>query len=150
MMSIDDKYKKMKVTITMTITMTMTYEDEEQLILNHVISARAQVAHVKGEIEKKKRVLAELEQFQKNQEQALIDFYKSTGVTESDHGDYKISYRKSKSVDAPDIDAVPEKYIRTKVTKSVDKQAIRRDKLEPNNWFQYKETDTLVIKHKDA
>ena len=102
----------------------MTIDNEERLILKHIVAAREAES-----LAKKEAVLAthKLNAARKNLEEAeraAIDYMLGNGLLECDCFKLTTSYR----VDVADIDSVPEEYIRTKITKEVDKAKIRATK----------------------
>lgn len=128
----------------------MTNEQEERFIIDMVISKRHQVETLKKEQAALKTRIALAESAEFEAEQALIDFYESCGVNKSECGDYTITLGQSKSVDVANLDSVPDKYIRTKITKEVNKALIKAEGLPANNWLSYSTKTTITIKHKDA
>lgn len=125
-------------------------KNEEQMILDQILSEDEKVLSLTNQMKKLKLELDITKARQTNARQALIDYYKACGVSKSECGDYVMSISKTKSVDVLDIDSVPEKYVRTKTTKEVNKALIKAEGLEANNWLQYKETPKLTIKHKEG
>lgn len=125
------------------MTNTMTIEDEEKFIIEQLLSARhaAKLA---------KQKLIEAENFEEATEQALLDYMLANGLKKTEAGDFTVTLGESESVDVSDIDSVPEKYIRTKVVKEVNKALIRAEKLPPSNWLSYTTKPKLTIKHKDS
>lgn len=130
--------------------MTMTTDEEEAFLIDKVLSARHEVILKMDELRALKLSLNQAEQYAESCEQALLDYYAANGITKSTCGDFTATISKSVSVDVADIDSVPEKYIRTKITKEVNKALIRAEGLEANNWLSYSYTPTIIIKHKDA
>jgi len=125
-------------------------EEEESLILAHVIARRHSVEILKKQAAELRIKTNQEEKLLSDAEQALIDFYKSSGVNKSECGNYTITLGTAESVDVTDVDSVPEKYIRTKIIKEVNKALIKAEGLRPspdNNWLSFTTTDKLTIKH---
>jgi len=99
----------------------MTIENEERLILEHIIAVReAEAAAKKAHILATQKLNAAKKNVE-NAERAAIDYMLGNGLLECDSFKLTTSYR----VDVADINAVPEAYIRTKITEEVDKAKIR-------------------------
>lgn len=130
--------------------MTMTHDQEEAFLIDKVLSARHELALKKDEARILKLAVNQLEQYAADCETALLDYYKTNGIAKSTCGDFTVTIGNSISVDVADVESVPEKYIRTKITKEVNKALIRAEGLEANNWLSYSHTPTVTIKHKDA
>lgn len=130
--------------------MTMTHDQEEAFLIDKVLSARHELALKKDEARILKLAVNQLEQYAADCETALLDYYKTNGIAKSTCGDFTVTIGNSISVDVADVESVPEKYIRTKIIKEVNKALIRAEGLEANNWLSYSHTPTVTIKHKDA
>ncbi len=132
--------------------MTMNLHDEEKFILDQVLSARHDTEFLKTQARELRLKINQAEQREAACEQAFADFMLGNGLTQTQVDEFSITLGKSTSVDVTDIDSVPEKYIRTKITKEVNKALIKAEGLsaDGNNWLKYSEKNTITIKHKDA
>lgn len=116
------------------MTMTNDYEnDEEKFLIDKLLSARHALKLHKEESSARKFKQNQLEKELEDIEQACIDYMTANGLKETSG----LSISETYSVDVSDIDSVPEKYIRTKITKEVNKALIRAENLPPNNWLSY-------------
>lgn len=129
------------------MTMTNDYDDEESFLIDKVMSARHELKIKKEAAAMQRLSINQSETYLNECEQALLDYYAASGVTTSEVGKFKVIIGNSKSVEVADIDSVPEKYIRTKITKEVNKALIKAEGLEANNWLSYTITPTLTIKN---
>lgn len=126
------------------MTMTSTNEiDEELLILDQIMGNRHAL---KLHEEKARAIISELsaqknrlEESLENAECAMIDFMTSNGVKSSKVGILSITIGESESIDAPDVNAVPDEYIRIK--KEVDKAKLKANRPAGNYY-------TITTKHK--
>ena len=121
--------------------MTMTNDDEEKFLLDKLLSQRERV-----EIVRKRKVEAEMEYRRECKllddiGEAVRDYMLGNGILETDN----FQVFTSTSVDVESIDAVPETFIRTKISKEVDKAKIRSMKPE-GNWYVMKETKHVKLR----
>lgn len=130
--------------------MTMIDDKEERMIFDDILSLRNNVCILESRKQEADANLKKAKERLNQSEQALIDYYKSAGVHQSQIGDYSITLGSSTSVDVTDIDSVPEKYIRIKEVKEVNKALIRAERLPESNWLRYNVSDKITIKHKGA
>lgn len=125
--------------------MTMTIEDEESFLIDQLNSARFALEQHKKAMSALRFEQNALEKRLEEAEQAMVDYMKGNGLVKFSNDKVIISLRKSYAVDVSDIDAVPEEFIRTKVTKEPNKGLIRE--LKPQgNWYTIVESDKLTIK----
>ena len=119
----------------------MTIQDEEKFIADQIETAQMAVR----EAEKAKRLASDNLQTMRDHletvKQAAIDYCLGNGLKSCDSFSISSTY----SVDVEDIDAVPEEFIRTKITKEANKVLIREAKPQ-GNWYVMKEGYKLHIK----
>lgn len=111
-------------------------ENEEALLIDLYVSAREAYERVRKEaiaIGLKKNGA---EKYMNDAKQAIIDYANGNGILESEN--FTIS--KTTSIDVPDIDAVPEAFVRVKTVREPNKILIR------GNWYQVVESDKLTLK----
>jgi hypothetical protein len=117
----------------------MTNDKEEQLIWEQLISKQAAYNEAKKIAEKAKseadKIKFELEEL----EQAAKDYMLGNGVVDSEH----FSLRVSEAVIVPDIDALPDEYIRIK--KEANKQLIKAARPQAN-WYGVEKRYNLQVK----
>jgi len=123
-------------------------QNEEELLLHAVLSARNLLAQADAALNAAKHKKSEAETYLEQCEQKLIGYYDGTGLKKSEIGEWTITLGQSQSVDVTDVDCVPERYVRTKITKEVNKSLIKAEGLPASNWLSYKTKTTLTIKHK--
>lgn len=123
------------------MTMTMTLEEEEKFLIDKLLSARHAI-----ELNKKaKRELvakgSQLEKELADIEQAAIDYMLGNGIKETSG----LSISETYSVDVPDVDAMPEEFVRVKTVREPNKNLIRE--LKPQgNWYSIKQGYKLTYK----
>lgn len=111
----------------------MTNDNEEKALVDKLTEARIALnAHV-AETRKRKLEQNRLEQELANAEQSAVDYMLDNGLLQTD----KMKITISRSVEIEDVDAVPERYIRTKITKEPNKILIREEKPDAN-WYAIK------------
>jgi hypothetical protein len=110
---------------------------DRQRLLEHETKSTA----IQFELKKEK---LKLEKEIKTTEEAFIDFMKGSGIEQTRSAHLKFTLGKSYRVEVESIEAVPEEFIRTKVTKEVDKLKIKN--LRPQgNFYTIFEHDKLTI-----
>lgn len=121
--------------------MTMTIQDEEKFIASEIAEARYQLElaekaarAARFEVDRRKAALATLTT-------VALDYMTGNGLTECNAFKLRRSYR----VDVESIEAVPEEYIREKVTREVNKDKIRSEKPDAN-WYTFVEHLTVEVK----
>lgn len=119
----------------------MTVEEEERFIAEQLESARWRV-----EVAEKEERAAKFKVVQAKAEldvvkQAALDYMKGNGLKECEAFYLKPTYR----VDVENIEAVPEEYIRKKVTQEVNKDKIRKER-PVGNWYIMKEFESVVVR----
>lgn len=125
--------------------MTMTVEDEEKFLIDQLNGARFALEQHKKAMSALRFEQNALEKRLEKVEEAMVDYMKGNGLVKFSNDKVSISLGKSYVVDVNDIDAVPEEFIRTKVTKEPNKVLIRE--LKPQgNWYTIVESDKLTIK----
>lgn len=131
----------------------MTPQEEEKYLVDQLADANAALHMANNEAkiakvayDKAKAYADSRKEIAKEHEQALIDYMQGNGITQMEDEFSTYSFRKSRSVNIVDEEAVPSKYIRTK--KEVNKALIRAESLDPrdNNWLTYDENVSLIIK----
>jgi len=119
----------------------MTNDEEEKFIHDQLITARQRVEELKA-VERQagaKRRGAEHELAKI--EQAAIDYMTGNGIVESE----LFRVRKTEVVDVESVDAVPEEFVRTKITREPDKRRIA-DERPTGNWYTMKENTHIMLR----
>lgn len=116
-------------------------DNEEAFLLDRLRSDRHAVEVAGRAITDARLKKAEAEARLEQTEQAVVDYMTANGLIKFAN----CTLGKSESVDCPDIDAVPEEFIRTKVTKEVNKALIRAAR-PAGNWYTIAEKPKLTIK----
>lgn len=116
-------------------------DDEEGFLLDQLRSARMQVKIAERAATEARFKKAEADAYLANVEQAVVDYMTAHGLVKFSN----CTLGKSESVDCPDINAVPEEYIRVKEVREVNKALIRAAR-PAGNWYTIKETPKLTIK----
>lgn len=128
--------------MTMTMTTQDYTDDEEKFLIDKLLSARHALKLHKEESSARKFKQNQLEKELKDIEQACISYMAGNGLKETSG----LSISETYSVDVSDIESVPEKYIRTKITMEVNKALIRAENLPPGNWPSYSTGYKLTYK----
>lgn len=130
--------------------MTMTNEEEGLFLVQQVNGLRHDIETISNaarDLTAKKRVketqLAEAET-------ALADYMKGNGLLQTKEGPYSVTLGTSTSVEVEDIESVPERYIRVKTIKEVNKALIKAENLPESNWLKYRVSDKITITHEGA
>ena len=118
-----------------------TADDEEKFIRQKVLDARfALEQHKKGMSSlrfEQNRLEKELETI----EQAAVDYMTGNGLLDCDSFRLGVTH----SIDCPDIAAVPEEFVREKITREPNKILIREMK-PVGNWYTVKDSYKLTVK----
>lgn len=131
----------------------MTMDDEERIMLDAILSARFTVELAK----KRKRELdMEIKQAERNKseaEQAFIDYMKAHGLKSTEVAyKWNVTLGQSSAVEVPDIDSVPDEYVREKITREPNKALIselhKAGKLNGANWYSICTSDKITITSK--
>lgn len=124
------------------MTNIMTEQDEEKILIDQLQSKRAKVEKIKAARAALMFDQNEAEHELEQVEQAIIDYMTGNGLLQFAN----LELGKSYSVDVENIEAVPEKYIRVKTTREVNKALIRAERPEGVNWYTMKESYKLTVK----
>lgn len=127
--------------------MTMTTTEEELFLTQQLLDARRRLDEHKLENSRRK--------FQQNQlefeldaiKQAMVDYCTGNGLKQFNTEHYTITLSTSESVDAPDVIAIPNDYLRVRM--EPNKEKIRAERPE-GNWYTIKETPSVRIVRKDV
>lgn len=107
--------------------------EEERMLLDKLLSARAELSKMKQAaiiIQGKKN---SAEKYLSDIERACLDYMIGNGCVESEH----FRLMKREVVDAPDLGAIPEEYLRVK--KEADKRKIFAERPHGANWYSIKD-----------
>lgn len=124
--------------------MTMTNQEEEAFILNEYLSARHELELVETQIRNLRTRKNHLEALKEETKQAMIDYMVGNGVEQTTINHLKVSVSKTYSVDVPDVEAVPEEFLRIKVMKEPNKLLIKEARPDAN-WWSMKESYKLTV-----
>lgn len=129
--------------------MTEINNEEWQLIAN-VMDARSRLKLIKDEIALLQIKRAQAEKAEADAEAAYIAFMDECGIEKSECGSFETSIRFSEQVDIVSPDAVPNDYMREKISREPDKMKIKANAadLKGANWFSIKKVRNLQIKLK--
>ena len=124
-------------------------KDEEQFIIEQLLSARKALA----EAEQKKREATvkhnAAQKFHDDCEQALIDFMAANGLIQTEYKTIPFTLTESTFVDVDESGAIPDCYMREKVTRSPDKVAIgnalKRGDLGGANWCKLSKRQHIKV-----
>lgn len=121
--------------------MTMTIEEEEKFLIDKLLSARHALKLHKEETSTRRTKQNELEKELADIEQACVDYMTANGLKETSG----LSISETYSVDVPDVDALPDEFVRVKTTREPNKTLIRE--LRPDaNWYAIKQGYKLTYK----
>ena len=111
----------------------MTNDNEEKALVDKLTGARIALnAHV-AETRKRKMEQNRLEKELETAEQAAVNYMLDNGLLQTERMRLGIS----RSVDIEDVEAVPDEFIRTKITKEPNKILIKEAK-PLGNWYTIK------------
>lgn len=122
-------------------TYDITTNDEEKMLSDKLSSAKMNVERIKSEITALTAKRRQAEKCLADIEQACIDYMTGNGLIESE----LLVLKKSRTVDAPDTNAIPDKYLRFKTVIEPDKRKIA-EHLPEGNWYQIKESYYVQLK----
>lgn len=114
---------------------------EERRIADQIAAAKEEVALAKKASILAQQALRASETRLMNTMQAATDYMLGNGLLECESFKLTTSYR----VDVPDINAVPDEFIRTKTTKEVDKVKVRGVR-PAGNWYSMSENYGIKLK----
>lgn len=121
--------------------MTITEHDEEGILIDQLKSARWKLEQIKRQQTKlaldKDLAEHELEVIK----QAIIDYMEGNGLVQ--FANCTLGY--SESIDCPDLEAIPDDYIRVKTVKEPNKALIKAAKPQ-GNWYVVKSTPKLTLR----
>jgi hypothetical protein len=121
--------------------MTMTIEEEEDFIIDKLQSARHALELHKQESSARRFTQNQLEKNVQEAEQALIDYLLSNGLLKTE----RVTLGESEAVDAPDVEAIPEEFVRVKTTREPNKVLIKE--LRPHgNWYAITKNYKITIR----
>lgn len=110
--------------------MTMTITEEENFIIDNLQSARHALELHKAETSARRFKQNQLEKQLEDAERALIDFMLGNGLIKTD----RVTLGETESVDAPDVDAIPDAYVRVKTVREPNKILIKEVRPD-GNWY---------------
>ena len=118
----------------------MTNEEEENFIIDRLQSARHALELHKQETSVRRFKQNQLEKELAEVEQALIDYMLGNGLLKTE----RVTLGETESVDAPDVDAIPEEFVRVKTVREPNKILIKELRPE-GNWWVLKKTYKITI-----
>lgn len=124
--------------------MTMTNDDEEKFLLDEYLTARHMLELCENEIRTLRTKKNGLEKRLEDTKQAMIDYMVGNGVEKTTINHLSVSISKSYAVDVPDVEAVPEEFLRVKVVKEPNKLLIKEARPDAN-WWSIKESYKLTV-----
>lgn len=122
----------------------MTNDEEEQFILNEYLTARQAFETHKREMNLMQVKKNQLETRLEETKQAFVDYMVGNGLKETVVNNHVVRLGESYSVDAPDVDAIPEEFVRIKTIREPNKILIR-EKRPAGNWYAIKESYKLTV-----
>lgn len=126
----------------------MTHDnDEEQFLLDQLLSARHKLELHKTETSERRFKQNQLEAELEIIEQAFADYLIGNGIKQTSINNHTVDLGYSESIDAPDIGAVPADYIRIKEVREINKALIRAAK-PSGNWYTIKQSPKLTVRSK--
>ncbi len=125
---------------------TLTIQEEENMLIDKLQSARHALEMHKKAVSSMRFEQNALEKQLEEIEQSCIDYMTGNGLVETE----RLRLGTSASVDVPDVDAVPEQFIREKITREPNKilisEAHKSGKLSGANWYTIKQSYKLTLK----
>ena len=120
---------------------------EEQKLIHDAQKADAALKKIKADIAKQQILRNQFETDLDKAKEALLKYMDETGQVAFECGEMKVYYTESEQVDISDNAAVPDDYMRKKVSKEPNKVLIKE--LRPQaNWYSIKSVRNLQIKMK--
>jgi hypothetical protein len=116
-------------------------EEEENLIIDHLQSARHALELYKAETSARRFKQNQLEKQLEDAERALIDYMLGNGLIKTD----RVTLGETESVDAPDADAIPDEYVRVKTVREPNKILIKEVRPD-GNWYAITKNYKITIK----
>lgn len=110
--------------------MTMTPEQEEDFIIDNLQSARRRLEIHKAETSARRFHQNQLEKELEEAERALIDYMLGNGLLKTE----RVTLGETESVDAPDVEAIPDEYVRVKTVREPNKVLIKEVRPD-GNWY---------------
>ena len=121
--------------------MAMTLEEEENFIIDNLQSARRSLELHKQETSARRFTQNRLEKELEDAERAMIDFMVGNGLLQTE----RATLGESEAVDAPDVDAIPDEYVRTKIIREPNKILIKE--VRPiGNWYAIKKNYKITLR----
>lgn len=114
-------------------------EDEENFLRDQYSDARMRVEEIAKQIRELQGQKNVAEKSEADMKQAILDYLTGNGLIETEN--FRLG--KSVAIEVPDIEAVPEEYLRIK--KEINKAAIKAMK-PVGNWYNCVESVTLTMK----
>lgn len=125
----------------------MTNQDEESLLLDQLNSARFALEQHKKAMSSLRLEQNALEKRLEEVTQAMADFFTGNGLLEFETSQFVVRYGESESVDVPDVEALPERFVRTKIIKEANKILLRE--LRPlANYYTIKKSPKITVTNK--
>jgi hypothetical protein len=115
--------------------------DEEDFIIDKLQSARHALELHKQETSARRFTQNRLEKELEDAERALIDYMLGNGLLKTE----RVTLGETESVDAPDVDAIPEQYVRTKVVREPNKLLIKEVRPD-GNWYSITKNYKVTIR----
>ncbi len=120
---------------------SLTVDKEESFLIDQLQSAKHALEIHKKEMTAMRLKQNQLEKIVVDTEQAVIDFMLQNGLLQTD----RITLGETSSVDVPDVESVPEQFLRIKTTKEPNKVLIKE--LAPvANWYSIKKNYKLTLR----
>lgn len=125
--------------------MTIQPDDEEKLLLDKLLSARHAIElnkEAKRDLTSKGNML---EKQLADIEQAFIDYMTGNGIKATDIGKHSVTLGESETVEVPDVDALPDEFVRIKTTREPNKVLLKE--LRPQaNYYTIQKNYKLTVK----
>jgi len=118
-------------------------QDEEKFLIEQYESARFNLEQKTKAAQWAATEKRGAEQTLEDCKQALLDYCEGNGIIETEN--YSISETRAVEITCG-IEDIPEEFIRTKVTKEINKAAIQALKLPESNWLKYKVSKKINFK----
>jgi len=123
------------------MTMTMTIEEEESLIIDKLQSARHALELHKKECSAMRFKQNQLEKEVDDADRALIDYMLGNGLLKTE----RVTLGETTAVDAPDVDAIPDQFVRVKTIREPNKVLIKELRPE-GNWYSLTKNYKVTIR----
>ena len=130
-------------TMTMTNTKNMiSPKDEEDFIIDALQSARHALELHKAETSARRFKQNQLEKQLEDAERTLIDYMLGNGLIKTD----RVTLGETESVDAPDVDAIPNEFVRVKTVREPNKILIKEVRPDGANWYSITKNYKVTIR----